>query len=184
MGMKWWLALPFLLLVVAALAVSAFNAIGSKRFDGYADKRSTLGRLLLAAIPLGFLASTLDCSGLSLGGCSPYCTFIKLMWIPLIAAACCGCYITRKRAWLSLIVLMSFVALVPHCVCYNVGNAWWIDRIDASPLCYGWGFVVSIIAAGALLKGAAYWPSLVVSFAIIAGEAAFFAAHHYFQFPW
>src|ERR1041384_8458862 len=55
MGMKWWLALPFLLLVVAALAVSAFNAIGSKRVDGYADKRSTLGRLLLAAIPLGCL---------------------------------------------------------------------------------------------------------------------------------
>ena len=45
---------------------------------------------------------------------------------------------------------MSFVPLVPHCVCYNVGNAWWIDRLGASPVCYGWGFVVTMLSLSCL----------------------------------
>jgi len=49
----------------------------------------------------------------------------------------------------------------------HVGNGWWIDRIGASPLCYGWGFVVSVIAVGALRRGGSYWASLLVALAII-----------------
>ena len=182
--MSWWLAAPFWLLVIAALGVGTFNILGAAPTDLAADSNSKGRMLLLAAIPLGFVASSLDCTGLSLQGCSPFCTFIKLVWIPLIAAVCLAYYRTHKPSWLTVIVEMSLVALIPHCVCYNVGNAWWIDRIGASPLCYGWGFVVSIIAVGALRRATNYWPSFAVSFTIIAGATAFFVSHHYFQFPW
>lgn len=182
--MSWWLAAPFWLLVIAALGVGSVNVFAARTFDGAAGSDSKARMLLLAAIPLGFFASSLDCTGLSLQGCSPFCTFTKLVWIPLIAAVCLVYYFTHKPDWLTVIVGMSFVALVPHCVCYNVGNAWWIDRIGASPLCYGWGFVVSVIAVGALRRGTNYWPSLAVSFTIIAGATTFFVSHHYFQFPW
>ena len=182
--MKWWLAAPFWLLVIAALGVSTANAFGARALEHKADSTLRKKTLLLAAIPLGFFASSLDCTGLSLQGCSPFCTFIKLVWIPLMAVACLVYYFTHKPRWLTVIVLMSLAALVPHCVCYNVGNAWWIDRIGASPLCYGWGFVVSMIAVGALRRGTVSWPSLLVSFTIIAGATTFFASHHYFHFPW
>jgi hypothetical protein len=186
-GMKWWLAAPFCLLVIVALGVgvaNVFSVVKSENVTTHRPLRDAKGVLLLAAIPLGFLASSLGCMGLSLQGCSPFCTFVKLVWTPLIAAVCAGYFFSGKQGWLTAIVAMSFVPLVPHCVCYNVGNAWWIDRIGASPLCYGWGFVVSIIAAGALRRAEGLWPSLVVCFAIIAGASAFFVSHHYLHFPW
>jgi hypothetical protein len=180
---KWWLAAPFWLLVIVALGVALTNTL-SARSEGATDPRVKQRTLLLAAIPLGFLASSLDCTGLSAQGCSPFCTFIKLVWIPLIAAVCVGYSFTRKKAWLTVIAAVSLLPLAPHCVCYNLGNAWWIDRIGASPLCYGWGFVLSIIAVGALRRGAYVWLSLVVCLAIIAGATGFFVSHHYFHFPW
>lgn len=186
-GMKWWLAVPFCLLVIVALGVgikNVFSAARSESVTAHRPRRDVKQALLLAAIPLGFLASSLDCMGLSVEGCSPFCTFVKLAWIPLIAGFCAVYFFKGKYVWLTAIAAMSFVPLVPHCVCYNVGNAWWIDRIGASPLCYGWGFVVSIIAVGVLRKGAHLWPSLVVCFTIIAGATGFFVSHHYFQFPW
>jgi len=182
--MKWWLAAPFCLLVIAALAVGFTNVFSARTPQTAGGQRVKERTMLLAAIPLGFVASSLDCTGLSAQGCSPFCTFIKLVWIPLIAAGCVVYLFARKEAWLTAIAAMSFVPLVPHCVCYNLGNAWWIDRIGASPLCYGWGFVLSIIAVGALRSGAHLWRSLTVCFTIIAGAAAFFVSHHYFHFPW
>lgn len=182
--MNWWLAAPFWLLVIAALAVGAINAFGPRKLTLPADLDLKARALLLALIPLGFLASSLDCTGLSLQGCAPICTFIKLALIPLIAAVCLVYYVTSTPAWLTVIILASFVALVPHCICYNVGNGWWIDRLGASPLCYGWGFVVSIIAVSALRRGVPYWPSLLVSLTIVLGATTFFVSHHYFHFPW
>lgn len=182
--MNWWPAAPFWLLVTAALAVSGINAFGAQQLEILANSNLKARALLLTLIPLGLLASSLDCTGLSLRGCSPYCTFIKLVWIPLIAAICVVYYLTSKPAWLTMIILTSFVALVPHCVCYNVGNGWWIDQIGASPLCYGWGFVVSMIAVSALRRGTAYFPSLLVSLTIILGATTFFVSHHYYHFPW
>ena len=183
-GMKWWLAAPFWLLVIATVGVGIANVLGASKPETARDSRSGSRALLLVAIPLGFLASSLDCMGLSLQGCSPFCTFVKLAWIPLLATVCTIYFFKSEQGWLTAIAAMSFVPLVPHCVCHNVGNAWWIDRLGASPLCYGWGFVVSIIAVGALRKGAHLWPSLVVCLTIIAGATAFFVTHHYFQFPW
>jgi hypothetical protein len=181
--MSWWLVAPLWVLVIAALLAGAFNVFAA-RYVSSCDARSNARRLLVAAIPLGFLVSSLDCTGLSVHGCSPFCTFVKLAWIPLIASACIVYVITENQRGLTTIVLMSFVPLVPHCICYNVGNAWWIERIGVSPLCYGWGFIVSVIAVGALIKGPRYWPSLTICFTVIAGALSFFVAHHYFHFPW
>lgn len=186
-GMKWWLAAPFGALVIVALGVAAVNVFRATKADSvHADLRSRDPKraLLLAAIPLGFLASSLDCTGLSPQGCSPFCTFVKLALIPLIGVFCATCFLTGKQGWLTAIGAMSFVALAPHCVCYNVGNAWWIDRIGTSPLCYGWGFVVSVIGLAALRRSSHLWLSIAVCFAILAGACAFFVSHHYFQVPW
>ncbi len=185
-GMKWWLAAPFCVLVIVAVGVGAANVFDARAASVAARRPTgdTRRALLLAAIPLGFLASSLDCMGLSLQGCSPFCTFVKLVWIPLIALVCAVYFFRGKQVWLTAITVMSFVPLVPHCVCYNVGNAWWIDRIGASPVCYGWGFVVTVIAVGALRKATHLWPSLVVCLTIIGGATGFFVSHHYFQIPW
>ena len=183
-AMKWWLAAPFCLLVIAALVVTVTTAFGAGPAAAAGGQRVLERTMLLAAIPLGFLASSLDCTGLSAQGCSPFCTFVKLVLVPLAAVFCVAYLITRRAAWLTAIIVMSFVPLAPHCVCYNLGNAWWIDRIGASPLCYVWGFVVSIIAVGALRSGTHFRQALTVCLAIIAGASGFFVSHHYFHFPW
>lgn len=183
-SMRWWLTLPFCILVAAAVWLAGANALSAYYFDRDTSRHRRMHLLLLAAIPVGFLASSLDCTGLSFHGCSPFCTFVKLAWIPLIAIVSFMYFFSGSQSLLIAISSMSFVPLVPHCVCYNIGNGWWIDRIGASPLCYGWGFVVSVIAVGALRSATNLWASLAVCFTIIAGAAGFFVGHHYFHFPW
>ena len=183
-GADWWLAAPFWMLVIAALTIGITNEFSQARLALLKDSRLTVRTLLLAAIPLGFFASSLDCTGLSAEGCTHFCTFVKLVWIPLITIVCAVYLFRGNQALLAAITVMSFVPLVPHCVCYNPGNAWWIDRLGASPLCYGWGFVASIIAVGALRSGARLWLSVALCFTVICGATGFFVSHHYFQFPW
>lgn len=185
-AMKWWLAAPLLLLVVAALILGGLNSLRWPRLESSTafPLRRIERELLLAAIPLSFLAASLGCSGLTTQGCSPFCTFVKLVWIPLIATLCAAHFFVAKDALLTVIAAAAFVPLFPHCVCDNVGNRWWIDRIGASPVCYVWGLAVSVIAIGALRKAANPLPSLVLSFAVIAGATSFFISHHYYHFPW
>jgi hypothetical protein len=175
------LGAPFWLLVIAALGVCFWNLAAAPGPDSFTK---VTRMLLLASIPLAFFASSLDCTGLSVEGCSPYCTFIKAGWIPLIAVVCAAYFFTG-RGWLLLALsAMSLATLLPHCVCYNPGNGWWIERLGASPVCYAWGYVVSVASAGALHRGARAWPSLLIGGAIIGGASGFFVAHHYFHFPW
>jgi hypothetical protein len=186
-GMDWLLAVPFDALVIAALGIGSSNVWGQAKSESVIvdlGVRDLKRAFMLAAIPFGFLASSLDCTGLSLQGCSSFCTFVKLAWIPLIAGFCAIYFFKRVQGWLTALAVMSLVPLAPHCVCYNIGNAWWIDRIGRSPLCYNWGVVVSVIAIGALSRGSNFRLSLVLSFAIVAGAGAFFVSHHYFQIPW
>ena len=178
------LGLPFWALVLTALAVAALNIFRGKREQGNDAPSRKREIVLLTAVPLGFLASTLDCMGLMVEGCTAYCTFIKLGWIPLITLVCAAYVVTRKAWLITAITLMAFVTLVPHCVCYNPGNGWWIDRLGSSPVCYSWGFLVSVISAGALRPGAFYWPSVGICYGIITGATGFFIAHHYLHFPW
>ena len=178
------LTAPFWALVLAALSIASINLFLTRIGKRINEPAGGSHVLLLVAIPLGFLASTLDCMGLALEGCTSFCTFMKLGWIPLMTIVCAA-YLIRREAWLiTVIALMSFVPLVPHCVCYNPGNGWWIDRLGASPVCYSWGFVVSMISIGALRPGGLFWPSVGVIYAIITGAIGFFISHHYLHFPW
>jgi hypothetical protein len=178
------LAIPFSILAGAALFIAALNLLEPVKGAGVVTFSSISKALLLASIPLGFLAATLDCSGIARQGCTPFCTFIKLFWIPLIAVAC-GLFFFKPMNWLLLaIIAMAFVTLVPHCICYNVGNGWWMKLIGASPMCYVWGFVVTVISVSAIKSGARVRFSLLVNGAIIGGALAFFISHHYFHFPW
>ena len=166
------LAVPFVLLVVVALTVAASNLVAGKPSPAARDLKSASQvptALLLATVPLGFLASSLDCTGLSPQGCTPFCTFIKIAWIPAVAVACAAYAKWRLPGLLSLTVLMSFVPLAPHCLCFNVGNGWWIERLGASPTCYAWGFMTSLLAVGALRTRRRKWSTLLVSGAIIGG---------------
>ena len=184
------LAIAFAILVASSLVIAAMNLLTLIKGNTAAalsttdSNGSTSKALLLASIPLGFLASTLDCSGLAPQGCTPFCTFIKLLWIPLLALACAVYFFKPMNSLLLVIWAMSFVTLVPHCSCFNVGNGWWIKQIGASPMCYVWGFVVTLISASASKSGVRLWLSLLVNGAIIGGATAFFISHHYFHFPW
>jgi hypothetical protein len=180
------LAVPFWGLVVFALIVMGLNALSntpvSSNEESNTDRR--MMALLLISVPVAFLASSLDCTGLSLRGCSPFCTIIKLVWIPLVAIVCAAYYLTRDGRGLVALSIISYVPLIPHCICYNVANGWWIDRIGASPECYSWGFVVTSLVVGSLAAGMRYSVTIGVSLLIVAGSMGFFVAHHYFRFPW
>lgn len=183
------LAVPFVLLVAATLLVAAMNLGAGDRaaadaVNERAPARRVTAALLFLSIPLGYLASSLDCSGLSLSGCTPFCTFIKVAWIPALALGCVALAVRWSAGLSAVMLLMGFVPLWPHCLCFNVGNGWWIDRVGASPTCYAWGFAASLVALGALRAGQREWLSLLVSGAIIGGATAFFVGHHYFHFPW
>jgi len=179
------LTAPFWGLVVSALGVGVANvfAPGESKTPATAREERTQNGLL-ATIPLGFLVSSLDCTGLAVTGCSPFCTFIKMLWTPLLAGVCLAYARARREIFLLAITAMSFVPLLPHCICYNAVNAWWIDRLGASPDCYAWGFVIGMLSVSALLKGARLWPSLIMGCGIIGGGLGFFIGHHYFHFPW
>lgn len=177
-------AAPFWLLALASVGVAIWNTAGASR----RGPRNSLSRsariILLAMIPLGFFASSLDCTGLSLAGCGPFCSFIKVIWIPALAVACASYFFTDSRLILPVLSVMSFAPLLPHCVCFNVGNGWWIERIGASPVCYIWGFVSALISLSALSFERKAWPSILSGAAIIGGATVFFVSHHYFHFPW
>jgi hypothetical protein len=180
------LSVPFVLLVLCALAVAAWNI--SRLLQTPEASRPPIDRAtrvaLLAFIPLGFWAASLDCSGLSWQGCTPFCTFIKIVWIPALAVLALLTVFIERDGLLLLINVMAFVPLWPHCQCFNPGNGWWIERLGASPMCYVWGFVVALIAVSAIKSRAQIWVSLLIGGAILSGAFGFFIAHHYFHFPW
>jgi hypothetical protein len=178
------LALPFSILVAASLFIAAMNLMAMVKGKSAVAISTTSKALLLASIPSGFVASTLDCSGFALQGCTPFCSFIKLGWIPLLTVACALYFFKPMNSLLLAVSALSFITLAPHCVCFNVGNGWWIQQIGASPMCYVWGFVVTLISISALKSGVRTGLSLLVNGAIIGGALTFFISHHYFHFPW
>jgi hypothetical protein len=173
------LSIPFVCLVAATISVASANIFRRPLQEtGSAKERA----FFLAAIPAAFFASSLDCMGLSVAGCSAFCTFVKLAWIPLMAILCIAGFFSPW--FLTAVLAMSFLPLVPHCVCYNAGNGWWIERIGSSPVCYVWGFAVSLTAVSAMRRGGGQWVSMILCAAIISGAFVFFIGHHYFHFPW
>jgi hypothetical protein len=179
------LAVPFLFVVSGSIGVLAYNVFSAKTEDIGPGRTQRIPRgALLVLVPAGFFASSLGCTGLEPFGCSPFCTFVKLVWVPALGIGALLYYLHASRPILLALTAMCFVPLYPHCVCRNVANAWWIDRFGASVECYVWGFTAALIVLTSLRKRRGAWPSLAVSGLIVSGALAFFVGHHYFKFPW
>lgn len=178
------LALPLWLLVITAVGALALNTAAVWKGGLIGRPGGRLVPALMLSIPLGFLASSLDCTGLAARGCTPFCTFVKVAWVPLMGAAALLYHRTGRAVALSALTAMFFIPLVPHCVCDNPANGWWVRNAGASPQCYLWGFAAGLLAVTALYEGAWRRLSLATCYAIIGGALSFFVGHHYFHFPW
>lgn len=175
----------FRALVALTLALAAIQTAAVWRTKETIPAESSPARkALVLLIPAAFVAASLDCTGLSPRGCSSWCTFVKSALIPLIALLAFAYAARQSVRLLSLILAISLATLVPHCACYNMANAWWIDRLGASPVCYAWGVAVSIVASAAMCTGRFIRSSIILCSAITAGSLAFFVGHHYLAFPW
>ncbi|GEM_PF-1667943 len=140
--------------------------------------------LLLAALPLAFLGDSLSCTGLRLRGCSPFCGWIKLVWVPVMAGAALLCYLKPGRGPRLTLACMALLPLWPHCICRNPANAFWIRTFGASPACYALGGIVSGTALSGLLSGRRLALALAVCYSGVLAALFFFIGHHYFRFPW
>jgi hypothetical protein len=189
--MSLWLSVPFLGLVIISLLVGGANVASFVRRPALKEGVVVHRWALLPAMPLAYFAASLDCTGLSALGCTPFCTFIKSVWVPLLAIIC-GLWLWRlagrqgrgESAFPVAILVMSLVPVAPHCVCYNPGNGMWIEMLGSSPVCYVWGLTVAVISVSAILSGKRVIGSALVCWIIICGAVGFFAAHHFFHFPW
>jgi hypothetical protein len=112
-----------------------------------------------------------------LTGCSTFCTLVRFGWPPLLLV------LAIRREWNGVLALAA-LALIPHCVCRNPVNAWWIDRLGASPDCYAPAALVTLMATVALRSNARLALSAVAGYAIIGGVMTFFVGHHFFRIPW
>ena len=185
------LTIPFAVLVLAALALSwsyGFaqfkNAADNQRLSPGSSKNRKAFALLLVMMPMGIVASALDCTGFSIAGCTPICTLLKTTWLPVLILLGMVFWFSEEWYTLALLTASVLVFAVPHCVCYNFGNGWWIDRIGVSPVCYAWGMMVSLISIGGIATGRWILHAILINSAIISGATAFFVGHHYFKYPW
>lgn len=184
--MPLWLAIPAWLLVLLTLGIAGRSAFRTEPATEVtpASIAPRERAALFAMVPLGFVGSSLDCMGLSLDGCTTTCSLLKVVWFPALLVACAVAAFTTTKHALTAVIALSFVSLIPHCICRNPVNAWWMDRLGQSPMCLGWGFVASLVALGALVRRSHVRAALGASGAITGGTMGFFIGHHYFHFPW
>ena len=179
------LAFPVGLFFFVSLALIATNLLtGFRGPAGEVQIDSWTRIALVITVPVGFTAAALDCTGASLSGCTPVCTFLIRVWSPLIVVATLALLTTRRRWLLSLIAAMCFVYLAPSCRCYNPLSAWWIDHFSVNPACFGGGYWVSVVAIAALSWGRLARASAAACWFVNAVLLGFFVGHHYYNVPW
>ncbi len=139
---------------------------------------------LVLAIPTAFVASVLDCMGLSFLGCTDLCNVFARVGTPALALLAFVHYFTADRVTLGLLTTLPLVFLYPNCLCRNPINRDWIDWLGQSPACFGSAFGASLIALAALHGGALVRLSVVATWTIVVGMLAFFVGHHYYDYPW
>lgn len=143
------------------------------------------GRLALAlAIPIAYLASVLDCMGLSFSGCTAACSVLTRGVAPAVGAMVVVHAVKGQHGFLVGAFALSFGLLVPNCVCYNPANRFWIDLWGWSPACFGGSFGVTVLAVAALHTRRLIVPSLVLAWGAVLAMLAFWIGHHYFDYPW
>lgn len=150
-----------------------------------AEAASVPSRLALAAaMPVALLASALDCMGLALLGCTSECTVLIRAVAPGISLLALLHAFTGGGAWLIATLLLAFGLCLPHCVCRNPVNAWWMDLLGRSPACLSSSFAVILIAGSSLAARRRTTIALILSWGVIGVLIAFWVGHHYFDFPW
>jgi hypothetical protein len=179
-GVRRALVPAFWALVAAALALPAVNVLRARTKVVPSPPAATV---LRATVPLAFLASSLGCSGLAVAGCSGICTALRWVGIPVLAAAAFVSVGGRRLPPHALLALAA-IGLVPHCVCINPANGWWVARLGASPMCYAWAFAAALVAFSTESAAGRPLPALLVNGAIVGGSLAFFAGHHFLGYPW
>jgi hypothetical protein len=179
------LPFPVGLFFLGTLALIVTNLLTGFRAPGSEVQISSWTHLaLVLAIPVGFVAAALDCTGADLGGCTPVCAFLIRAWSPLVAVAALTFLVTGRRWLLPLMAALCFVYLAPSCRCYNPLSAWWIDHFSVNPACFGAGFWVSVIAITALSWGKLTRISAVACWLMNTVLLGFFVGHHYYHCPW
>lgn len=167
------------------LAVAGANTALALRRSRSTRELGTRARLALAlAVPCAYLASVLDCMGLSFHGCTSACSVLTRGVAPVVGGLVVLYGFTAKQGFLVGALALSFGLLVPNCVCYNPVNAFWIDLWGRSPACFGGSFGVTLLAISALHTRRFVVPSLVLAWGVVIAMLAFFVGHHYFDYPW
>jgi hypothetical protein len=177
--------LPLWIFLLVSLAPLAVNLLAAFRGPQTTFRAGPWSRAaLIAVIPVAFLASGLDCMGLSLKGCTSVCNFLVRIWTPFVAVTAAVYMVTARRWLLPLITLVCLGYLVPSCRCYNPVNAWWLHRFASSPACFAASLWASVIAIAALCWGRQVPLAIAVCWVINAALLGFFVGHHYYHFPW
>ncbi|MFN2385198.1 MAG: hypothetical protein ABR576_02755 [Thermoanaerobaculia bacterium] len=174
------LIFAFWALVAATLGVSAANVFRPRKENPLSAPAVTI---LRATVPAAFLASSLGCSGLAVAGCSGICTVLRWVGVPVLAVAALLSFSGRRVPPHGVLALAA-IALLPHCICENPANAWWVAQVGASPMCYAWAFAAALVAFSTESAGGRPLPALLVNGAIVGGSLAFFAGHHFVGYPW
>jgi hypothetical protein len=130
---------------------------------------------LAMLIPVDILAMGFGC-----GGCNLICLGL-LVGASLMAGL--AVLEVRRGVGAPILLTLSLLYAIPHCICANVINRWWIEQLGTSPHCYAFSLVgIGFAVVG--LRGV--WPRLALVLAAAPGGAAvaFGIGHHLFSYPW
>jgi hypothetical protein len=136
-----------------------------------------LGWSLVASLPVGVLAMSFACG---FPGCNSVCVGLTAGSVVVLGL---GALVKRRAGAAPLALAVILVYAVPHCICDNPINGWWIDRLGYSPNC----FALPLIGMGfAVLGLRGIWPrlSLLLALATAGASATFASGHHLLSYPW
>lgn len=183
--LDWSMAVVIWGCALSFLAITGTNVVSSLRGVKTSQELAWGKRLALAVVvPVAYLASVLDCMGLTFHGCTSTCSVLMQGVAPAAGALVLVHGLTAARGPLMAALAVSFGLLVPNCVCYNPVNAHWIDLWGRSPACFAGSHGVTLIAIAALHTGRLVVPSLWLAWGTTVAMLAFWVGHHYYEYPW
>jgi len=179
------LAIPIWIFFLGFLALAGTHAVLTLRGRASPEPAGPRARLaLVLVVPVAFLASILDCMGLEFTGCTAVCGFLMRIWTPLVTLVVLAFAVTGASVLLTAASAATLLFVVPNCVCYNPINGPWIDLLGKSPACYAGSFGVTLVALGALRTARLVGPSIALCWLATLAMLAFFAGHHFYDYPW
>lgn len=105
---------------------------------------------------------------------------IGLLVLPVVAAMLY--YNNKKEFAIFMLLVMSFLLLIPNDKCRNPFNYWWIQKVGASPLTYLPTMFVTLFAIAGLYGKNKYLTTLII-YGMCAG-ALFLAIGHRIRLLW